>query len=116
MEGLKGSSKDVNARCVLICHGRCVTMDPDDDKIHSASQLRKLLDEVGLLHVPVFEVPHMSEAELCQALFPDGYYYCRIRDDRGELDDWVERKDGKWELEEGESIMTVIRWGGEECK
>ncbi len=39
-----------------------------------------------------------------------------IEDSRGEFDDWVERKGDKWELEEGESIMTVIRWGGEECK
>ena len=75
------------------------------------SQLRKLLDEVGLPHVPVFEVPHMSEAELCQVLFPDGYYYCRIRDERGELEDWVERKSGRWELEEGEQIVEILKRG-----
>jgi len=88
-------------------------MPEPDDTINSAGQLRKLLDEVGLPHVPVFEVPHLSEAELCQALFPDGWYYCAIRDSRGEFDDWVERKQGKWDLEEGEVIKQVIKWIGE---
>ncbi len=87
-----------------------------DNPIKSSGELRKLLDEVGMPHVPVFEVPHMSESEVCEALFPDGWYYCWIEDSRGEFDDWVERKGDKWELDEGESIMTVIRWGGEECK
>lgn len=84
-------------------------MNPEDDTIKSASQLRKLLDECGLPHVPVFEVPHLSEEQLCQALFPDGWYYCRLEDGRGEIDDWVERKEGKWELEEGETIKAIIR-------